>query len=181
MRGVGSWGGWLVFTCPRWPFRSWVCDSQSTSSSTRCKPVVPQRSNLTPSQLPNTGEERADGSLHASDRASESWMSVVLFPGPISRWQPLVSFTICSLWKTKASETKWWNWGGEEVWIWNKILKDLWQSVWQHHSPSWSLLHAFRSFEMKNSTEKLFYESSLLVPMKFALFQSSSLEMNLAN
>lgn len=38
MRGVVEWvGGWLVFTCPRWPFRGRVCDSQSTSASMRSR------------------------------------------------------------------------------------------------------------------------------------------------
>lgn len=121
-------------------FRGRVCDSQSASASMRSRPVVPRRSNLTPSELPEPGEERADGSLHASDCGSESLISVMLFPGLVSHWQPLVSFTYLFSWRPQR-ET-WWYRGDEEVWIWNKILKN--QLIWQQHqSLSQSFLFSF--------------------------------------
>ena len=167
MRGVGAG---LDLTCPRWPFRGRACDSQSTSASMRSGP---RRSNLTPSQLPETNEEQADRSLRTSDHASESLMSVMLFPGSYSHWQPHVSFTYLFSWKTKASE---------RIMVVQrrrrglKLEQDLKESLKNSggttlcpdvpYSNFLTLLHGFHSVGMKNAdtaTHSLFYKTTHLL------------------
>lgn len=97
-RGYGRRGG-LVFTCPRWPFPTRVCDSQSTSAWMRSRAPVPRRSNLTAARRAESGDERGWWvCAWAPDCGWGSPMSAMLFLGPISHWQHHVFFTYLFSW-----------------------------------------------------------------------------------
>lgn len=95
----GAREGWLVFTCPRWPFPTRVCDSQATSAWMRSRAPVPRRSNLTAARRAESGEERGWWvCAWAPDCGWGSPMSAMLFLGPISHWQHHVFFTYLFSW-----------------------------------------------------------------------------------